>query len=78
MFYVWFDDTPRKQTTDKLDEAINAYIVKFAKRPSHVLVNSADYIARSDVVVQVASTVQPNSFWLSFQNNAPIAPSGAD
>ena len=78
MFYVWFDDTPRKQTTDKLDEAITAYVAKFARRPSHVLVNSVDVIGRNDVVVQIASTVQPNTFWLSTQDNPNKITDGAD
>jgi hypothetical protein len=65
MFYVWYDDTPHKQTTVKLDEAIDAYISRFAMRPSHVLVNSADIVGRTDLIVSSGRTVQPNSFWLS-------------
>lgn len=65
MYYVWFDDTPRKEASDKLDEAIRGYELRFSERPSHVLVNSADTIVRTDVVVQVSATVQPNTFWLS-------------
>lgn len=65
MFYVWYDDTPKKLTSDKIDEAINAYVARFAARPSHVLVNIADVIGRTDVIVQSSLTVQPNTFWLS-------------
>ena len=78
MFYVWYDDTPKKQTTDKLDEAISAYVARFAARPSHVLVNVVDLVARNDVTVQSAQTVQPNTFWLSAQQTAPVDTSGAD
>ena len=72
LFYVWFDDTPHKLTTVKLDEAISAYVARFTMQPSHVLVNSADVIGRSDVIVQSGRTVQPNTFWLS--SDTAVAP----
>lgn len=68
LFYVWYDDTPHKQTTDKLDEAINGFIARFTMRPSHVLVNSAELLGRTDLIVGSGPTVQPNTFWLSNEN----------
>ncbi len=65
MFYVWYDDTPHKQTDVKIDEAIAGYVARFAMRPSHLLVNIADLLARTDLVVRSVVTVQPNTFWLS-------------
>lgn len=68
MFYVWFDDTPKKETGNKLDEAIEGFIARFAMRPSHVLVNSVDLIGRTDLIVSSGRTIQPNTFWLSNEN----------
>jgi len=68
LFYVWYDDTPKKQTTDKLDEAITAYVARFAMQPTHVLVNSVDIVGRTDLIVRSGLTIQPNTFWLSNEN----------
>lgn len=73
MFYVWYDDTPQKQTTVKLDEAINGYIARFAIRPSHVLVNSVDLVGHTDLIVHSRVTVQPNTFWLSTETSVVAA-----
>ncbi|MBC8162489.1 MAG: hypothetical protein H7Z42_14860 [Roseiflexaceae bacterium] len=73
LFYVWYDDTPRKQTSDKIDEAITGYIARFAMRPSHVLVNSVDLVGRSDLIISSGRTVQPNTFWLSTENTAALS-----
>ena len=68
LFYVWFDDTPKKETSNKLDEAIEGFVARFAMRPSHALVNSVDLIGHADVIVSSGRTIQPNTFWLSNKN----------
>jgi hypothetical protein len=64
LFFVWYDDTPKKLVVDKIHEAIAAYVTRFATNPSLVLVNAIDNIEMADVLVRVERTVQPNTFWV--------------
>jgi len=64
LFFVWYDDTPKKLVVDKIQEAIAAYVTRFATNPSLVLVNAIDNIVMTNVVVRVERTVQPNTFWV--------------
>jgi len=73
MFYfVWFDDTPKKLANDKLQEAIAAYTVRFNAPPNLVLVNAIDKLERTDVMVRYERTVQPNSFWLGYEDHLDL------
>jgi hypothetical protein len=65
LFFVWYDDTPKKPAADKIKEAIAAYVVRFETRPSLVLVNEVDHVTLAEVLVRAARTVQPNSFWVA-------------
>jgi hypothetical protein len=67
LFFVWFDDSPKKLTGDKLQEAIAAYVERFRKRPTLVLINAADQLERTDMTVRSERTVQPNTFWLGHE-----------
>jgi len=67
-YFVWYDDNPKKPASDKLQEAIAAYTVRFSAAPNLALVNTADQIATSNVAVRYERTVQPNSFWLAFED----------
>src|SRR3954464_3834331 len=64
LFFVWYDDTPKKLVVDKIQEAIAAYMTRFTTQPSLVLVNVVDYTEMTDVVVRAERTVQPNTFWV--------------
>jgi len=63
-FFVWYDDSPKKPTADKMQEAIAAYVERFKMRPSLVLVNAIDHVQMTEVTVRAERTVQPNSFWV--------------
>jgi len=65
LFFVWYDDTPKKPAPDKITEAITAYVARFETRPSLVLVNAVDQVKMADVLVRTARTVQPNTFWVA-------------
>jgi hypothetical protein len=73
-FFVWYDDTPKKPSEDKLQEAIVAYVARFQMSPSLVLVNVADKLEMLDVVVRCERTVQPNTFWLGFDDQVDLPP----
>jgi len=74
MFYfVWYDDSPKKPVAEKMQEAIAAYVTRFAMRPSLLLVNVVDHMELADVVVRSERTVQPNTFWLAYEDIASIS-----
>ena len=73
LFFVWFDDSPKKLTSDKLQEAITAYVERFRRRPTLVLINAADQLERTDMAVRTERTVQPNTFWLGHEDQGAPA-----
>jgi len=73
LFFVWYDDSPKKLVADKIEDAITAYVARFARRPSLVLVNLADHMELPDMLVRTERTVQPNSFWLGHEETVDIA-----
>lgn len=73
LYFVWFDDSPKKLTSDKLQEAIAAYVARFQVRPTIVLVNAADQLERTDMMVRSERTVQPNTFWLGQEERPDLA-----
>ena len=73
VFFVWYDDSPKKLTADKLQDAIAAYVERFQTRPTLVLINAADHHERTDITVRSERTVQPNTFWLGHQDHADLA-----
>jgi hypothetical protein len=64
MFLGWFDDTPKKATPVKIDEAIDCYRERFGRVPNLCLVNEQDQITHDEINVKVAKTVRPNNFWV--------------
>ena len=73
LFFVWYDDSPKKLTSDKLQEAIAAYVQRFQAHPTLVLINAADQLERTDIMVRSERTVQPNTFWLGYEEHADLA-----
>ena len=72
LFFVWFDDNPKKLASDKLQEAIAAYTVRFNASPNLVLINAIDQLERTDVTVRYERTVQPNTFWLGYEDDVDL------
>jgi hypothetical protein len=73
LFFVWYDDSPKKPALDKLQDAIVAYVERFKVAPSLVLVNAADKLELASVVVRCERTVQPNTFWLAYEDGIDAA-----
>jgi hypothetical protein len=67
LYFVWFDDSPKKPVVDKIQEAIAAYVTRFAIQPSLMLVNAVDLMDFANVLVRAERTVQPNTFWLAYE-----------
>jgi hypothetical protein len=75
LYFVWYDDSPKKPVAEKIQEAVAAYVTRFAVRPSLLLVNAVDHMELTDVLVRSERTVQPNTFWLGYEEieEAPTA-----
>lgn len=74
-FYVWYDDTPKKTTADKVSEAIAAYVARFQTRPNLMLMSEADHTEHmvvSTIELRSERTVQPNSFWIAHEDGAAV------
>ncbi|NOK64252.1 MAG: hypothetical protein GFH27_549323n9 [Chloroflexi bacterium AL-W] len=70
IFLGWFDDSKNLTTTQKISEAITAYIKRFKKTPNVVVVNEADRASLANpelvegVAVRSESYMVPNNFWV--------------
>jgi hypothetical protein len=72
LYFVWYDDNPKKLVVEKIQEAITAYVTRFAIQPSLLLVNVADHMEFTNVLVRTERTVQPNTFWLAYEEIAEV------
>lgn len=72
LYFVWYDDSPKKPAVDKLQEAIVAYVERFKMPPILVLVNAADNLELAGIAVRCERTVQPNTFWLGFEDHVDL------
>lgn len=66
-YLVWYDESAQKSATEKIHEAIAAYVTRFAMTPTLVLVNSADQADIGGVLIRSERTVQPNNFWVGMR-----------
>jgi hypothetical protein len=71
MFFVWFDDNPKKPVGKKIDEAVLRYRQKYGKKPSlcmlseKVQVGDFTTLASSlEIEVKTAKNVPQNYFWI--------------
>ncbi len=71
MYFVWYDDNPKKTIGAKIDEAVLRYKQHYGRTPSVCMLNdtvpSADYEpAMQSVGVRVmgAKNVPQNYFWV--------------
>ncbi|MDQ5825310.1 MAG: hypothetical protein M3441_14045 [Chloroflexota bacterium] len=71
MFLGWFDDTPKKSTADKLEEAVERYLAKFGEKPDLCLVNQKDATTYKGLDVRVVEYVRPNHFWVGKASALP-------
>jgi hypothetical protein len=63
-YFVWYDESSQKTAAEKIEEAIAAYRLRFARAPHLVLVHSADQAQVGDILIRTEQTVQRNNFWL--------------
>ncbi|HMO56036.1 MAG TPA: hypothetical protein PKC19_01670 [Roseiflexaceae bacterium] len=70
---MWFDDSTKKATDAKIEEAIAAYMKHFKSRPNVVLVNIADRVEYPGMRVRCESYVRPNNFWVGWEEAIVMA-----
>jgi len=72
LYFVWYDDNAKKPVVEKIQEAIAAYVTRFAIQPSLMLVNAVDLMEFANVLIRAERTVQPNTFWLAYEEIAEV------
>ncbi|MEN9935065.1 MAG: hypothetical protein RLZZ387_1644 [Chloroflexota bacterium] len=70
LYMMWFDDSAKKTATDKIEEAVAAYMRHFNARPNVVLVNESDRVEVSGVRVRSESYVRRDNFWIGYEDAA--------
>ncbi|RRR74414.1 MAG: hypothetical protein EI684_07125 [Candidatus Viridilinea halotolerans] len=64
-YLMWYDDSPRISTVNKIEDAIAAYSERFGGvQPTVVLVNDEDLTSMEGVEVRGATNVRRNTFWV--------------
>ncbi len=65
---LWFDDSPRMPSADKVVKAVRRYREKFGRSPNVCYVHPSTVVdvqaLSAEVRVVVSSSVQPNHFWV--------------
>ncbi len=77
MFLGWFDDTPKKSVSDKIEEAVERYLDKFGETPNICLVNAVNVTAFKDLEVRAVEYVRPNHFWVGKDETVALSPQAA-
>lgn len=72
MFLGWYDDTAKKGVAEKVEEAVERYVMKFGEAPNVCLVNAADAASINGIEVRVVEYVRPNHFWVG-RDETPVA-----
>jgi hypothetical protein len=70
VYLLWYDDSARKATQLKIEEAISAYTDRFKSRPNVVLVNEADRADIKGVLVRSEGYIRRNNFWVGWEDAA--------
>ncbi len=70
MYFVWYDDNPKKSVTAKIDEGVLRYKQKFGKEPGICRLSDQTQSPEevqsevSGVKVERAKNVPQNYFWI--------------
>lgn len=70
MYLGWYDDTPKKSTSLKIEEAVAAYVDRFKTAPNVVIVNEVDRVDVGGVTVRSETWMVRNNFWVGWEETA--------
>jgi hypothetical protein len=73
MFLLWYDSDRKKQSSAKIEEAVERFVEKYGRQPSVVLVNPNEPVDAAPLPVVVRPTVGRHSFWVGDEELAPLA-----
>lgn len=73
MMLWWYDDNPKKPTAQKIAEGCAAYLARWGKPASVVLVNEREQIAIDGLDIRPLARIGVNNFHIGFEG-APDAP----
>ncbi len=68
MYLLWYDDSAKKATRIKIEEAISAYTDRSKSRPNVVLVNEDDRADIQGVSVRTEGYIRRNNFWVGWED----------
>lgn len=75
MYFVWYDDNPKKSISAKIDEAVVRYKQKYGKAPKVCMLNektqTEDYagVAANGFQVLPVKHIRQNYFWIGMESN---------
>lgn len=75
MYFVWYDDNPKKSVSAKIGEAILRYKQKYGKNPKVCMLNEGvqpeDYTnlkATANLQIMPVKHIRQNYFWISMDS----------
>ncbi len=72
MFLIWYDDTKKKPTEEKILEGVERYIERFGEPPNVCLVNPSDVVPTKGITVRPTTYVRANNYWLGVETAADV------
>ena len=67
MYLIWYDDTKKKATEEKILEGVERYIERFGETPNVCLVNPAQVVPAAGIDVRPTPYVRANNYWLGVE-----------
>jgi hypothetical protein len=64
MYLGWYDPDKKKTIEQKLAAAVERYEMKWGRKPSVALVNSAEVVEMPGIAVRAAVHVPPSTFFV--------------
>ncbi len=74
MFLVWFDDSKKVATEEKIKNAIERYVERMGQHPNVCLVNKADANVKVEgISIHAVDYVRPGYYWVGIEDETQQA-----
>ena len=70
MFLLWYDDTKKKATEEKILEGVQRYKERFGENPNVCLVNPSQAVNAQGLIIRPTAHVRPNYYWIGVETAA--------
>ncbi len=75
MIYLgWYDDSTKKKTETKIDEAMQRYEFKYGISPNICLVSEKELMTHPRITVRTARHLRPNYFYVGVDGTIKVMP----